>query len=728
MLDREQIIPKIKKYVLYVSVVFFFSSLIHLAYLYLYSNSKNIALKWWTLSEAIIGDFPHLNPLVNSSDYNRYIVHSLYRSLLRYDANEKKFVWDITNCDIKNLQLIECFLNENVKWSDGTDINTKDIISTFELIKKTWVNPVIDSLLSDTKIEDKGTSVIFRTQKSDINFLNIFLQPIISQKVIDKLSESEITWKFPLKGILYSWPYMLESVGQDENLWIKKLNLTKNPYFSDKEFIIDKLLFKVFEDTSHFLKQKDSINIFNDKWSLIGDTLPRLSVFEYTLPQYVSLFVNSERIQDVSLRRYILSSIERKNIINVLWEKNFMEVKNPYLTDTLIDVDSGNKSIEILLKKNGYFRKEELAKELMNQANNNEKAKVEQKQGIDLHKQTSLVFAPSTLKYNFISQDDILLKGKVNNQSVEAVYINDYKLKWFSKGNEEFTYRLREAGYDSIKQGKNGYKIYFQINGKKEQVDEVVYFFYRDSQILDAEKAKLTASITVTSFSTWSQQTERENGEIAQAIQKIDTLDGKFLYNKKLEKFTFSLLYANTDKAISDTAKSIQAQLEQAGIALKIEAIDVTKLNKRLLSDQKDYDLILLWVNLWYSTYNIFPYFHSSQVKGGYNFSNYKKLGLDIILEDLKSSNITPDKIDEGQQKALEMIKQEAIVKTLYTPILKELVDKNIKNFSLPKKLSDDSQRFDGLRNAYTLEKRLINYSEKSFFGFFIYIWQSLFS
>ncbi len=680
MLDKEQIIPKIKKYVLYVSVVFFFSSLIHLAYLYLYSNSKNIALKWWTLSEAIIGDFPHLNPLVNSSDYNRYIVYSLYRSLLRYDANEKKFVWDITNCDIKNLQLIECFLNENVKWSDASDMTTKDIAATFELIKKTGVNPVIDSLLSDTEIEDKGTSVIFKTQKSDVNFLNIFLQPIISSKVIDKLSEAQITGKFPLEWMLYSWPYMLESVGQDENLWIKKLNLTKNPYFSDKVFIIDKLLFKVFEDTSHFLKHKDSINIFNDKSSLIGDTLPRLSVYDYTLPQYVSLFINTERIEDVSLRRYILSSIERKNVVNVLWgESNFMEVKNPYLTDVSIDLDSWNKSIETLLKKSGYFRKEQLAKELLNQASNQERAKIEQTKPIDVNKQTSIVTAPSTLKYNFISQDDILLKGKVENSNVDAVYINDYKLKWFSKGNNEFTYRLKQAGYDTIKEGKNDYKIFFEINGKKEQVDEVIYFFYRDTQVLSSEKEKLTSSVTVTSFSTWT--TEPQGQEKSQAIKEIDALDGKFLYNRELEKLTFSLLYADTDKYISDSAKSIQAQLEQAGIAVKLEAIDVAQLNKKLLSDQKDYDLILLWVNLWYSTYNIFPYFHSSQVKGGYNFSNYKKLGLDIILEDLKSSNITPEKIHEGEQKALDIIKQEAIVKTLYTPILKELVDKNIKTF-----------------------------------------------
>jgi hypothetical protein len=47
-------------------------------------------------------------------------------------------------------------------------------------------------------------------------------------------------------------------------------------------------------------------------------------------------------------------------------------------------------------------------------------------------------------------------------------------------------------------------------------------------------------------------------------------------------------------------------------------------------------------------------------------------------------------------------------MKTLYTPLLKQLVDKNIKNYTLPLKLSDDVLRFDGLKNAYTIEKKSI--------------------
>jgi hypothetical protein len=104
--------------------------------------------------------------------------------------------------------------------------------------------------------------------------------------------------------------------------------------------------------------------------------------------------------------------------------------------------------------------------------------------------------------------------------------------------------------------------------------------------------------------------------------------------------------------------------------------------------------MILIGLNLGYFESNIFPYFHSSQVEKGYNFSNYKKLGLDIILEDLKTLSLSPDKSRELQLKALEIISQESIVKTLYTPIMKQLVDKNIKNYKLPSFLHDETLRF----------------------------------
>jgi len=78
----------------------------------------------------------------------------------------------------------------------------------------------------------------------------------------------------------------------------------------------------------------------------------------------------------------------------------------------------------------------------------------------------------------------------------------------------------------------------------------------------------------------------------------------------------------------------------------------------------------------------MFPYLHSSQAESGYNFSNIKNLSLDIILEEMKGNNLSNTKIIELEDKIAEILQEEQIMKTLYSPKLKLLVDKNIENYS----------------------------------------------
>jgi len=50
---------------------------------------------------------------------------------------------------------------------------------------------------------------------------------------------------------------------------------------------------------------------------------------------------------------------------------------------------------------------------------------------------------------------------------------------------------------------------------------------------------------------------------------------------------------------------------------------------------------------------------------------------------------------------------------TLYTPKINLLIDKNIKNISLPKYLPNKSLRSDFLNNAYKNEKKIVKFENK---------------
>ncbi|MBT3726709.1 hypothetical protein HOG21_03250 [bacterium] len=46
--------------------------------------------------------------------------------------------------------------------------------------------------MEDTEIISKNNSIVFKNSNKDINFLNIFFQPILSTKTINSLSEENI--------------------------------------------------------------------------------------------------------------------------------------------------------------------------------------------------------------------------------------------------------------------------------------------------------------------------------------------------------------------------------------------------------------------------------------------------------------------------------------------------------------------------------------------------------
>lgn len=732
MLLKDQIISKLQRYVLYISMVFFTLSLTHLVYAYLYSGSKNIPIKWGSISEAIIWDFPHLNPLIPSSDYNKYITSILYRSLLKYSVSEGKFVSDIASCDIKNLLVIECFLQNDIKWSDGSDITTDDIIATFTTLKTTDVNPIIASLLSNTKIEERERSIVFTNQTWDINFLNVFLQPIVPTKILNTLSTEEFSWKFSIEWKLYSGPYKLESIWQDESLWIKRLTLEKNEFFSHTDVFIDKIVFKIFDDTNHFLKHKDSVNLYNDKSNIIADSIPRLEAHEYILPQYVGIYINTEKIPEVALRAFILNQINRDDIVKWLSDNNFKPVYNPFITEDKIDKDISQTNVEQIINTRGYSKKSQLLKSTVTpQKTISWEAVVTEKKTLEIEK-SRLITSPQVDNINFLSADDVLLKGKVEDTWVTAIYINEYQLKWYAPGNSEFYYRLKEASYETIKEGKNVYKIYFEKSGVKELKEELTFYYYKDENTLAQEKQKVLADLVRDVTSTPIQpvtevvQTPSSPQEI-EKMKKIEALEDTFFYDVWLNKFTLKLYYLDTEKSIFDTATFIKGNMAQYGIEVELVWLSLMDLNELLKKWSKEYDMILAGVNVWYFDYNLFPYLHSSQIKNGYNFAQFKKLSLDILLEEAKSNSLHEEKIQEIETKILSILKEEQFMKTLYTPVLRNLVDKNIKNYSMKEYLYDDVLRFQGLDSAYIEEKKIIDFWGKWFFGFFGFLKNTLF-
>jgi len=743
-------IIKLKKYLFLISILFLVVSLTHLIYIYLYDDSELVPIKWWTISEWLIWSFPSLNPLKQLNGNNKYIIGLLYRSLLKYDIKENKIVWDLANCDISNLLNIECYLNDNIFWSNWDPITATDVINTYKILQTTWVNKITSSLLEKTEIEQNKNTIIFKNKKKDINFLNIFFQPILADETINSIWTDTIFWDFPTHEQIYSWIFKIWNISSDMTIWITKIFLEKNEFNDNSN--ISKLILKLFPNTNSLLQNKESINIFNDNDNIIGNSIPRLESHKYTMPQYVSLFINKNNIENLDLRNYILNQINTKNLVKILWEDNFDTINNPFLTEIDINKVISNKNFEKIISDLGYIKKSKIIEKylpsnnkyysdeiIINSNNNSETKKLdlltteEEENKIpenlsidDFQEESKYISSPLFVeKYNFITKDDILLAWNAW-QWVEEVYINDYKLSNYISGNSKFYYRLKES-FKSIKEWENNYKIYFVENWKKALKEEINFLYYKNNTSLNNKTNEFVTKL----YKIKQEKDDKENIKNIKVeidkdeLTKLSNLDEKYYYNENLETFSVNLYFISSEKELEETAYFIKNSLVELWIKVELFPITISSLWK-ILSNKSKYDMLVTWLNLWYFDYNIFPYFHSSQVKNGYNFSNIKKTGLDILLEELKSWIKTPEKITDTRNKILEILQKEQIVKTLYTPKINLLIDKNLKNIQIQDKLINKSERKYIFNSIYIKEEKIINFENKWFFDFFSFIFQKI--
>ena len=112
--------------------------------------------------------------------------------MLKYDISKKKIAGDLAKCNISNLLEIECFLEQNITWSNGEVISLDDVVKTYQTLKQTNINKNMFSLLQNVTITKKENSIVFKNEKKDINILKMFFQPIVSEKVLNVISKKEM--------------------------------------------------------------------------------------------------------------------------------------------------------------------------------------------------------------------------------------------------------------------------------------------------------------------------------------------------------------------------------------------------------------------------------------------------------------------------------------------------------------------------------------------------------
>ena len=724
-----QTLPKFKKYLLFLSIVLFLLTWSHLSYSYVIDDAELEAIPWWTVSEAVIGSFPHFNPLLPSNDHNSYINGLLFRSLLHYDQQTWKFESDLANCNLERINNIECVLEDNIRWSNWQSITADDVIATYDIIRQTWVNPLYASFLENMSIRKNGNVLSFTTDTQDINILSLFLQPILPKNIVDTLNAETVEWKLSDINWVFSGLFTVSNIIMDETTGVSRITLKKNDDYFQNPTYIDYLIINLFRDETHLLQNRSSsFNIKYDRNGIIWNSIPRLKSHSFIVPQFTSLFYNTQNL-DKQLRSYLISNIERERIVNEIWNTKVTPVYNPFFTDRLIEKPKNDSfSFESYLASKWYYTQRELLRQKDERSRITEESLLfSEPESTDTRPEQEdleIVRSPTTQKYNFVDSDNILIEWSVPS-GVSAVYINDYRLQWFSEWDDVFFYRLLKS-FDSIEDGENTYDIYFEIDGERQLQESFFYYLNENENELEEFRSTFFREDTWEENQDWSTDTQLDDLlEIEMSREDIENLETNRFYTTSGEVFNIKIISVQTDILLTEALQIVTQKLRAQWIETIVESMSLGELTSALRNGSIDYDMILLWIDLWNFSGNIYPYFHSSQVENWYNLSRFSELWLDILLEELRSEILSQSEREDLEERIFKKLEEGQIIQTLYTNKHSLLIDRNIRKNELPEKFRNTQARQFIFQDMYFNESKQINWENKSIiWGLRFIVWK----
>lgn len=301
-----------------------------------------------TYTEALIGSFQRLNPLLDASNQpDRDIDRLIFSGLIRFNGRgvpqpDLAESWGIS----KDGTIYNFALRTNAAWHDGVPISADDIIFTIDLMRSE------DSLLPDdlkvfwNSIEVSALdaqTVQFRLPEAFAPFLDYLSFGVLPRHLLDGIAMAEIVdAPFNLQPVgtgPFKFKQFLVDSGQ-----IKGLILSRNEsYYADPPFL-DELVFLYYPDGSSALQayRDGAVQGINQISSAILQSAlaePTLSIYTGRLPQITLILFNLddpqlEFFQNTAIRRALYMGLNRQYMINKVLQGQAILAHGPILPDT----------------------------------------------------------------------------------------------------------------------------------------------------------------------------------------------------------------------------------------------------------------------------------------------------------------------------------------------------------------------------------------------------------
>lgn len=307
--------------------------------------------------EGVVGYPKTVNPLYAvNRDIDSDLGRLVYSSLFKYDQNgnlSDDLAEAVAVSDNGKEYTIK--IRNNVKWHNGADLTSDDVLFTFGLIKEPAYRSPLRSALANVNAEKVDDHTIkFSLSDAYAPFKEMLTFGILPKNLWESINpDSAALADLNMKPV-GSGPYRFESLIKNKNGELKEYRLTANEAYYGQQPYIKEITFKFFVDYPEAIKALNDNQVaglnyvpFADRKELLAQD--SLNFNELIQPQIVSLFFNHDKnktLSDKEVRIALASALDKDSLINDVFGGVYKRADGPILP--------GNFAYDEAITKYGY--------------------------------------------------------------------------------------------------------------------------------------------------------------------------------------------------------------------------------------------------------------------------------------------------------------------------------------------------------------------------------------
>lgn len=320
--DREKVISLI------LVVVFLFSGWKMLSGNWEGQNLTNIVRGGHNYNEGLVGEIMRLNPVyADLNEVDRDITTLIFEGLSKYDPEQEKVVENIAMHTLDESKTLYTFtLREDLMWHDGEPLTAEDVYFTYHDVIQSpeFENPILKASFNGVEIQkvDERTVTMKLSQPNSFFFTHVTVgllpKHLLAEVPVAELDSHEFN-QMPIGN----GPYKVKEGYKKIEDGSSRVELTFNEYYR-KEFEPDitEINFIAYPTYEELIDARGQIHGMArvPKFRLDESQEDRLVAYEYVLPQYTALFINTEKeyLGTQKVRLAIQKAINKTKIIEAI--------------------------------------------------------------------------------------------------------------------------------------------------------------------------------------------------------------------------------------------------------------------------------------------------------------------------------------------------------------------------------------------------------------------------